>query len=152
MKLLLFILTALVSAERAEPPDLSFIEGTWRGHLGDAVIEETWSVADAGHRIGMFRMLEAGELVFSELMTIEPEAESLVMRLRHFGPGLTAKEGPDEALVLDLVDSGANRAVFRQRRESTRIIYERVEDRLTITLEKRREGRWERTSFVFERR
>lgn len=142
-----------VSAESELPaptaPDLELLVGTWQGGDDDVLIEEIWSRPAKGHLIGMFRMMRGNEGQFYELMTIEPLDHGWVMYMRHFSPGLAAWEDKGGALVFDLTEVGDSHVKFDQRDAETNLIYERAENELTVTLEKKVDGAWKRTPFRY---
>jgi len=87
--------------------DLSFLTGSWRGELGDSLVEETWLPPEKGNLTGVFRMTEGGSVSFVEIMTITETNVSTMYRLRHFNSALVPWadeiDGPMEAVV-ELVD------------------------------------------------
>ena len=131
---------------------LSFITGRWRGELKGSVIEECWSAPEGDNMMGMFRLVKEDEGVFYEFMTIEQAGDTPVLRIRHFGQGLDAWEEKDHLDPYPLVELGAARAVFENQESRTRLIYDRnPADRLTITLEKTKDGKNTSQVFVFRR-
>lgn len=142
-------------AARHEHPTLeklSFIAGRWRGELKGSLIEEYWSAPEGDNMMGMFRLVKEDEGVFYEFMTIEQAGDTPVLYLRHFSQGLEAWEEKDKRDPYPLVELGTTRAMFENPDSGTRLIYERKPaDRLTVTLEKAKDGKKTSQVFVFRR-
>ena len=86
--------------------DLDWLMGDWAGTGIDGhPAGESFSRVGSDRMVGHFWQLDGtGGVRFYELITIEPEGESLVMRLKHFHADLTgweAREG-DAALHFQL--------------------------------------------------
>jgi len=92
--------------------DLSWLSGAWYGQVGDDLIEEHWSGEAAGTLMGMFRWIHEGQVRFYELLTIEPDGDIWLMRIKHFGPGLIGWEEKDQAVTLALVGLQTGEAIF----------------------------------------
>lgn len=122
--------------------DLAWLAGPWRGTLGGAAIEEHWSAPDGGEMVGMFRWDRQPPIY--ELLLIADTPEGAVMRLRHFGPGLTAWEEKEGALLFRPVEHGPCWALFAEEgddEERTRLRYAREPDGgLLIQVIERRDG------------
>ena len=103
---------------------LRWMVGRWIGEHGEDRTEEWWSEPHAGMMIGMFRWHQAGEPRFNELMTVEPEGDRLVFRIKHFGPGLVGWEEREVAVTLDLVGLRDGEAVFLKRDEERWMVYQ----------------------------
>ena len=113
--------------------DLSWLTGNWKGLHGTDMIDEHWSTVGAGALMGMFRWERDGQVWFYELMTIEPQAGGLVLRVKHFYPGLLGWEEKDSAVEMPLVQLTHHEAVFLQHHTETPtwLVYRREsEDRL----------------------
>lgn len=86
--------------------DLRWLEGHWVGTgIGGHPAGETFSYAGDGQMVGHFWQLdESGGIRFYELITITPDGDSLVMRLKHFNHDLEGwEEKPaDTAVVFPL--------------------------------------------------
>jgi uncharacterized protein DUF6265 len=133
--------------------DLAWISGNWVGEMGSARIEETWSSPDGGMMMGMFRLVKDDEPGFYEFMTIETADTGVVLKLRHFHPGLIGWEDKESPLTFRLVESADRKAVFEQDGAATKLIYERpVDEALTISLIKQKDGKESKTDFRYKRR
>ena len=121
--------------------DLGWLTGTWSGEMGDDLVEEIWTEPRAGCLAGVFRWMQADVIHLYEILAIEEEADGLVLRIRHFDPGLVAWEGEAEGpKAWRLVELEGRRAVFENpgMQFPRRIVYERLDDRTLIA---RIEGR-----------
>jgi len=94
--------------------DLQWFTGNWVGSHGEDQIEEYWSPPAAGTMMGMFRWIHEGRVRFYELLTIERESIGLVLRIKHFNPGLVGWEEKDESKEFVLVQHNGHEAVFLQ--------------------------------------
>lgn len=92
--------------------DVSWIQGHWTGEAFSGTFEEIWSHPKAGAMMGMFRQISEEQISFYELITISEDAGSLVLRLKHFDPDLTAWEESDEKLECKLVAITKDAAYF----------------------------------------
>ena len=84
--IIVFTILAAASPTRAGEDTLdalAFMSGTWRGGE-DFIFEETWSAPAAGVMAGMARGHKAGELRVLEYIIVSEEADSVVMRFKHF--------------------------------------------------------------------
>jgi hypothetical protein len=153
MKFALALLTLASLPAFAAPPatlkDLAFITGHWRAEMGPAVIEEIWLAPEGDSMYSLFRMVQKGQTRFTEFQAFEQRGESPVLLLRHFGPGLIAREEKDAPLVWDIEEIAANRVLFRQRGADTRLEYLRDGSTLNVTLIKEGDGKPVRTPFRF---
>lgn len=133
----------------ADVTDLAWIAGDWTGGEGDTFIEEQWSPPQGNSMMGMFRMIQSGQVVFYEFMTLEQEGGGPILRIKHFDPGLKGWEERDDSVVFHLAETGNRRVVFSTSKDGhpERLVFERRENTLVITLEKPAKGT--RTSFQF---
>jgi hypothetical protein len=108
----------------ATTDDLAWLAGRWVGEHDADRIEESWSQAYAGMMLGMFRWHRDGQPRFYELLSLEPERDRLVFRIKHFGPGLVGWEEKDAAVTLDLISVREGEAVFLKRGEERWMVYQ----------------------------
>ena len=149
----LFLTLFVTSAtSAADLKDVAFIAGHWRGESPGIVIEEVWLPAQGEAMYSLFRMVRDGKTQFTELQAIEQRGKEIVLLLRHFNPGLIAREDKEAPLVWRLETFERNRAVFHQQGADTRLEY-RLEKtgKLTVTLIKEHEGKTVRTPFQYQR-
>lgn len=92
--------------------DLSWLVGTWQGERNGQMVEEIWSAASGNCMMGMFRWMHEGRTRFYEFLTLEVEDQEIVMRLKHFYPGLRGWEDKNESFLFILVQLRENEAAF----------------------------------------
>jgi hypothetical protein len=112
--------------------------GRWHGSIGMDPIEEHFSAPAAGSIMGMFRWIRDGATRLFEIIAIEGEGDgTIVMRIKHFFPGLKSMEENDEHIAIELVALGPNRAVWHKRGSDAGrwLIYERTGDELQAWFE-----------------
>ena len=159
----LVVASAAPAALAADPPvsptlsvaQLDWLTGTWSGEKDGDRIEETWLPPAAGAMIGAFRWLRGESVVVYELLALEPAGDSVVLLLRHYKPGLVAREGEVEALEFRLVEARDGFVLFDlgDPARPTRVGYRRGDgDTLVAVLERTREGRTTVEEFVYRRR
>lgn len=142
-----------LASGQASIEDLAWIAGKWKGQLGSSSIEEQWSEPEAGGLMGMFRLVSAGQTRLLEFMTIESEESGIALYLRHFSPGLEARE--DNALRFGLISQTENEATFETMETAgkTRLLYRMEPDNgLTVVLEKDRDGKTSSQTFHYTRK
>jgi hypothetical protein len=101
---------------KATLKQLAWIAGPWGGTSGDRHVEQHW-MAPAGHSmLGMFRYVLQDHTELYELLAIEEDAGSIVLRIKHFvpGAGLTGKQAVDESLNHSLIRVEGRTAVFEE--------------------------------------
>lgn len=131
---------------------MAWITGEWVGGDEDSLIEEHWSVPAGDSMMGMFRLLQGGEVVFYEFMSIEGSPKGPVLRIKHYHQALKGWEEKDDSVVFDLIELGELRAVFETEVEGDpeQLVYERAGDELVITLLK--PAKDSRSEFRYQRR
>jgi len=91
---------------------LAWLDGVWTSFEGNRSIEELWRFSEAGF-VGLFREIKDRQSTFLEFMVIEKEDHDVIMRIRHFGPGLkTAWEDKDKPMTFKLGHHSNNLAIF----------------------------------------
>lgn len=107
--------TAVFAQSSPTLNDLSFLEGHWEGDFrGDRTYEKHWSRPNGNTIMGMLRFINAdGETVMFELLTLEPESSGeIILRVKHFQPGLLGRQEKNDSDRYRLIEAGGNRAVF----------------------------------------
>jgi hypothetical protein len=112
----------------ANARQLAWMSGRWVGEHDADRIEEIWTDPHAGMMLGMFRWHQDGAPRFYELLTLEPEGDRLIFRIKHFAPGLLGWEEKDQAVTLDLVSLREGEAVFLKRGEERWMVYQSQPD------------------------
>lgn len=82
-----------------------------------------------------FRWINADETIrFYEFFVVETSGESILMRIKHFGPDLVGWEDKDKASDLDLVHFEGTEAVFLERNQANPswLVYRKSDDELEI--------------------
>ena len=116
--------------------DLAWMAGSWAGQVDGDPVDEHWTSPAGGMMMGMFRWLKNDRLYYSELLVIEPAAEGLVLRLKHFDPGLNGWEEKGMAIDYPLVKLCNHEATFERGGSfrSTQFVYKRSgEHELLVT-------------------
>lgn len=116
--------------------DLDWLLGDWAGTgIGGHPAGESFSRAGENRLVGHFWQLDAdGTPQFYELITIEPDGESLVMRLKHFQRDLTGWEekAGDTAVEFRLRERAPGKWVF-----GAATFAQTAPDQLTVTVQVR---------------
>lgn len=92
--------------------DLGWLAGHWRGPALGGISEEVWSAPEANSMMGMYRLMKDGDVVFYEILSIQPDAGSLVLALKHFNADLTGWEEQNEVRRFRLLKLTADVAYF----------------------------------------
>lgn len=95
----LLALTSCVAPNgTASPPQhpYAWLVGNWVGTGMGSTAEEQWLPAHGKSMVGVFRLLDGDAVTFYELITIDVEGDSAVMRLKHFHPDLRGWEAQNE--------------------------------------------------------
>ena len=121
---------------------LGWMAGDWSGNVNGDPVDEYWSKPGGGTMMGMFRWLKDGRLYNYELLAIEPDANGLVLRLKHFDRGLIGWEEKGMAIAYPLVEIGEQTAVFERGGSfrSTRFVYRRVSAGELLVVSEDRKG------------
>lgn len=132
-------------------PDLGFISGLWRAEWGGGLGEEYWSAANGDSMMGTFRYVKDGKARFYELMLIEQTPEGLVLRLKHFNPGLIGWEEKAEVHSYTLTEHREGLAVFERGDKKSRLTFRQTsKDVLSVVLEQARDGKQNSQEFNFK--
>lgn len=95
--------------ETKSPPkgrlnEVAWLSGTWQGKGLGGDCEEWWGEGRDGNMQGAFRFDLNGKLIFTEHFVLSEEGESLLLRLKHFGPALKGWEEKDACVEFKLVE------------------------------------------------
>ena len=91
---------------------LSWLEGHWRGEALDGIGEEIWGPAFGPSMMGVFKLMVADHVKFYEILTISEFNNSLIMRIKHFGPDLKGWEATDESIDFVLLKITESKIYF----------------------------------------
>jgi hypothetical protein len=110
---LVFALAArAAAAESASLSKLDWLAGRWVDDSGGNLSEETWTAPSGDGILGMWRLVVKGQITLSEILTIQAEGQTLVLRLRHFDAKLVGREEKDKPLELTLAGWNESEARF----------------------------------------
>ncbi len=102
--------------EAAGPPasieDVAWIAGHWQGQAMGGQFEETWNPPLANAMMGMFKFVQDDKIGFYEILTIVPQENSLILRLKHFHGDLKGWEEKDQSVDFPLVAISQDEARF----------------------------------------
>ena len=122
------------AAMAASIADLAWMTGTWSGAVGPGVLEENWTVPRDGSIQSVVRMTGGGQTSMVELIVIEEEDDTLVLRLQQWDPGMKPRtEGPT---VMKLAEMGESTVAFEVVGEGmfSTLRYTRDGDTFTISI------------------
>jgi hypothetical protein len=149
----LFIAGSCLPAAEADPlAKLSWIVGHWGGEMWGGNVEEIWTAPQAGSMMGMFRFVRNGRVGVYELLAIEQDESGPVLRLRHFGRGLVAREA--EPIAMPLKSQTDSEAVFATTTgKRTVITFRRAgADEIDVVLEREEPPGMKTDLFRYKRR
>ncbi|HJN50181.1 MAG: DUF6265 family protein [Pseudomonadales bacterium] len=113
--ILLALLTVTASFARAEKAasvsDLAWMTGSWAGPAGQQTLEENWIQPIGGSIASLVRMTGNGKTSMVELIVIEEENDSLVLRIQQWNPGFAPRTEAPQVMKLDVM--AENRVGFR---------------------------------------
>jgi hypothetical protein len=93
--------------------ELSWLTGTWQGQGLGGFSEEIYSAPRGGSMLGMYRLIVDERAVFYELITIDQQAQTVVMKLKHFQPDLVGWEEKDQSVSFPFISREGNRYYFQ---------------------------------------
>ena len=134
---LLLSMSGLVLAEdhEAKVSDLAWMTGHWEGAAGAGTLEENWAEPKGGSIASLVRMTTADSTSMVELIVIEEEEGTLMLRLQQWNPGFEPRTpGPQ---TMKLVESSERKVVFEALGEGglARLGYSRpADDRFVISI------------------
>jgi hypothetical protein len=130
-------------AKRGSISDVAFIKGSWKATAGDRSIDAVWSAPNGENIVGYVRVMREGKVSLYELFAFEQAEGGLVALVRHFGPGLVAREEKETPNLYTFMDAGNGWAMFQRQGEDVRVRYEkRSEDDFAIVIGKPKNGEW----------
>jgi hypothetical protein len=93
--------------------DLSWMTGAWAGPVGPGVtLEENWIEATDGSIASLVRITGHGSTSMVELIVIEEENDSLVLRVKQWDAGFSPRTEKPQTMTLVKVEE--NRVEFKQ--------------------------------------
>lgn len=97
---------------KATLSEVAWLTGHWRGPALGGTSEEVWSAPEANSMMGMYRLMKDGQVVFYEIMSMQPDGGSLVLALKHFNADLTGWEEKNEVRRFRLLKLTPTEAYF----------------------------------------
>ncbi len=76
--------------------DVEWLVGSWSGPAFGGVAEEVWNPPSAGSMLGMFKLMQNGEVSFYELLALVEEEGTLNLKVKHFNADFTAWETKED--------------------------------------------------------
>ncbi len=117
--------------------ELAWMTGTWQGALGPGSLEENWAVPQHGSMAALVRGFSPdGAVNMIELISIEEEDDTLVLRLKQWNPGMEPRYDGFE--VMKLVESKDRMVQFEAMGEGNlaKLGYSRpADDKFVISIE-----------------
>lgn len=109
------ILVLLAAASsHAQGPAATVSDLAWMtGHYASDSLEENWAEPRGGSIASLVRGIGDGATNMIELIVVEEEAESLVLRLKQWNPGMEERAAGFQ--VMDLVEIGDHSVTFQNR-------------------------------------
>jgi hypothetical protein len=92
--------------------DCQWLAGDWTGEALGGSFEETWNPPSGNTMLGMFKLVVDGKTVFSEIMMIHSQDDSIQLRLKHFDDQLHGWEDKEQTVDFPLVKLTKNEAFF----------------------------------------
>jgi len=102
----------LIGKTTAQIEDAKWIAGSWEGEAFGGTAEEIWSAPANGAMMGMFRLLDGGDISFYEIMVIRETDKSLILQLKHFHNDLKGWEEKDETKDFQLISISDDKVAF----------------------------------------
>lgn len=100
-------------AAKADLAEFQFLEGTWAGSGFGADCDEMWGPSAGNCMLGTFRMVEHGELKFTEFFMLQKDSDGgIVLRLKHFHANFDGWEAKDKFIRFPLIKVEKNGAYF----------------------------------------
>ncbi len=118
--------------------DLAWMTGTWSGAMGQGgSLEENWATPTNGSMAALVRGFSGdGTTNMIELISIEEEDDSLVLRLKQWNPGMTPRA--EGFQVMKLIESKDRMVRFENTGEGglAKLGYSRpADDKFVISIE-----------------
>jgi hypothetical protein len=96
--------------------DLSWMTGSWVGPAGPNTLEENWTEPVGASIASLVRMTGDGSTSMVEMIIIEEENDSLVLRIQQWNPGYIPRTPTPQ--TMELVSIEENRVKFRSTGEA----------------------------------
>ena len=118
-KMINFIVVTLItisaqtawSGEKISISDLAWMSGHWSGPVGPGILEENWIKPVDGSIASLVRMTGDGKTSMVEMIVIEEENDSLVLRIQQWDPGFVPRTPNPQ--TMELLEMGENKVKFK---------------------------------------
>ena len=97
-------------APQAKIGDLAWMSGHWSGSMGKGTLEENWIQPTAKSIASLVRSTEGDATGMIELIVIEEENGTLMLRVQQWNPGFAPRTPSPQ--VMKLVESAPNKVMF----------------------------------------
>lgn len=140
---LLITLPTVYAQTTGSVSDVRFIEGSWKASWGDRAVDAAWSRPSDESIVGYVRVMKEGKVVLYELFAFEQTSEGLAALVRHFDPGLVAREEKDKPDHYKFLEAGNGYALFEKQGDAMRVRYEkRSQNEFAIVVGRLQDGKW----------
>jgi len=92
--------------------DVSWLAGSWSGEAFGSNFEEVWNPPSASSMVGLWKLMNNGQVVFYELMLLVEEEGSLSLKVKHFNADFTAWETKEDFVRFRFVKVEADAVHF----------------------------------------
>ena len=135
--------TMAQSNEGGSISDVRFVEGSWKATWGDRSVDAVWSAPTAETIVGYVRVIRADEVVLYEMFAFEETQQGLMVQVRHFSPGLIAREDKETPDRYKFLEAGNDFALFEKEGQAMRVRYERRSPNdFAIVIGRQKDGKW----------
>lgn len=131
----------------ADLSHFSWLRGEWKGPGLGAECHETWSAPAGKCMVGTFRMVQDGELAFSEFFYLVETEQGTVLRVKHFHASFEGWEEKDKSVDFPLIKVEGTTAWF------SGLTYQRQKDgslKAYVAM-KRKDGSYREAEFHFQK-
>ena len=133
--LLIAVLCFGADSPAAKVSDLAWMSGHYEGSTGNGTLEENWAKPDGGSIASLVRATDCEKTTMIELIVVEEEEGSLVLRLQQWNPGFAPRsEAPQ---VMKLIELSDHKVVFEDVSGGglKKLGYSREGNQFTISIE-----------------
>ena len=135
LALVLVAAPAFAQGPSATVDDLAWMTGHYKGSTGAGTLEERWARPLGGSIAALVRSTDGdGATSMIELIAVEEEGGSLMLRLKQWDPGMSPRADGFE--VMELIEVGDKKVVFRNTGEGgiEQLGYSLAGDQFTISI------------------
>ena len=134
---LLLSAPALAQGPSAKVSDLAWMTG----HYSNESLEENWAEPKGGSIASLVRGIGNGATNMIELIVVEEEGDSLILRLKQWNPGMEPRA--EGFQVMELIEIGDKKVVFKNTGEVglQQLGYSLNGDQFTISIQTARAAR-----------